>query len=81
MVYNCINNKALKYLKCMLLCQDTESEKKIRQGYDRTGIRTPPAEKLRYKFRSFRYTAPVVCNRLPRSVRESNRVLRHLKLG
>jgi len=60
MVYNCINNQVPEYLKWVLLRQDTESEKRTRQDYDRTGLRTPPVEKLRYKCRSFRYAAPVV---------------------
>ena len=41
----------------MFVHQDTESEKRIRQGYDRTGLKTPPVENLRYKSRSFRYAA------------------------
>ena len=39
----------------MLLRQDTESEKRTRQDYDKTGLRTPPVERLRYNFKSFRY--------------------------
>ena len=34
-------------------------------------LRIPPLEKLTYKCRSFRYAAPVVWNKLPRSIRES----------
>ena len=60
MVYKCINNQAPEYLKCMLLRQNTDCDKRTRQDYDRTGLRIPPLEKLRYKFRSFRYAAPVV---------------------
>ena len=71
MVYKCINNQAPKYLKCMLLCQNTDSDKRTRQDYDRTGVRIPPVEKFRYKCRNFRYAAPVVLNRLPRRIRES----------
>ena len=55
----------------MLLRQDIGFEKRTRQDYNRTGLRTPPVENLRYKCRSFRYAAPVVWNRLPRSGRES----------
>jgi len=55
----------------MLLCQDTKSEKKIKQDYDRKGLRTPPVEILRYKCKSFRYAATVVWNRLQLGVRES----------
>ena len=69
MVYNCINNQVPEYLKCMLPCQGTESEKVTRQDYKRTGLRIPPVEKLRYECRSFRHAAPVVCNRLLRIVR------------
>jgi len=60
MVCKCINNQAPEYLKCMLLPQDTDSDKRTRQDCDRTGLRIPPMEKLRYKCRSFRYVAPVV---------------------
>ena len=71
MVYKCLNNQAPEYLKCMLLSQNIDCDKRTRQDYDRTGLRIPPVEKLRYKCRSFRYAAPVVWNRLPRSIRES----------
>ena len=54
-----------------LLRQNTDCDKRTRQGYDRTGLRIPPVEKLRYKCRSFRYAASVVWNRLPRAIRES----------
>ena len=55
----------------MLLSQNTDRDKKIRQNYDRTGLRIPAVENLKYKCRSFRYAAPVVWNRLPSSIRES----------
>ena len=55
----------------MLLRQDTGSDKRTRQEYDRTGLRIPPVEKLKYKSRNFTYADPVVWNRLPRSVRQS----------
>ena len=71
MVCECINNQAPKYLKCMLLSQKIDCDKRTRQDYDRTGLRVPPVEKLRYKCTSFKYAAPVVRNRLPGSVRES----------
>ena len=35
MVYKCINNQAPEYLKYMLLCQDTDPDKKTKQDYDR----------------------------------------------
>ena len=73
-VYKCTNSQALEYLKYMLLFQDTESEKKTRQDYDKIGLRTPPVENLKYNCRNYRYAAPVVWNRLPRSVRESVRI-------
>ena len=57
MIYKCRSNKALEYIKCRLLCRDTESEKRTMQDYNRTGLRTPPVEKLRHKFRSCRYDA------------------------
>ena len=47
MVYKCINNEAPEYLKCMLLSQNTDFDKRTRQDYDRTGLRMPPVEKLR----------------------------------
>ena len=55
----------------MLLFQNTDSDKRTRQDYDRTGLRVPPVEKLKYICRSFRFAAPVVLNRQPRSVRKS----------
>ena len=58
MVYKCINNEAPEYLKCMLLRQNTDSDKRTRQDYDRTGLRTPRVEKLKYKSRSFRNACP-----------------------
>ena len=71
MVYKCINNQAPECIKCMFLHQHTEDEKRTRQGYDRTDLKTPPVKKLRYKSRSVRYAAPITLNRLSRSVRES----------
>ena len=71
MVYKCINNQVPEQLKCMLLRQNTDSDKRNRQGYDRTGLRIPPVEKLRHKYRSFSYAVPVVWNRLRCSVLES----------
>ena len=58
----------------MLLSQNTDCEKRNRQDYDTTGLKIPPIDTLRYKCRTFRYAAPVVWNRLPRSVRESVRI-------
>ena len=55
MVYSSINNQAPEYLKCMLLRQDTESEKRTWQDYDRTGLRTPVVKK--YKCRNVRCAA------------------------
>ena len=49
MVYKCINNQAPEYLKCMLLSQNTDCDKRTRQDYDRTSLRISPVEKLRYK--------------------------------
>ena len=63
----------------MLLRQNTESDKRSRQDYDRTGLRIPPVEKLKYKCRSFWYAVPVVWKILPHSVRNS--VCIDLKLG
>ena len=54
----------------MLLHKGTESKKRIRKDYDRTGLRIPPVEKLKYKCRSFRYATTFVWNRLKRNVRE-----------
>ena len=71
MVYKCINNQAPEYLKCMLLSQNTDCDKRTGQNYDRTGLRILPVEKLKYKCRSFRYAVPVIWNRLPRSIRKS----------
>ena len=51
----------------MLLSQNTNCDERTRQDYDKTGLRIPPVEKLRYKFRSFRKAAPVVWIRLRRS--------------
>ena len=44
MVYICINNQASDFLKLMLLRQNTVSDKKIRQDYERTGLRTLTVE-------------------------------------
>ena len=60
MVYKCRSNQAPEYLKCILLSQNTDCDKRIRQDYDRTGLRTPPVEKLSYKSRSFKYVDPVI---------------------
>ena len=70
-VYKCTNNQAPEYLQCMLLRKDNDSDNRTRQDYDRTGLRIPPVEKLRYKSRSFIYAAAVVWNILSLSVRES----------
>ena len=71
MVYKCINNQAHEYLKCILTLQNTDSDNGTKQDYDRIGLRVPPVEKLNYKCRNFKYAAPVVSNRLPRSIREN----------
>ena len=55
----------------MILSQNINCDKRTWQDYDRTGLRIHPVEKLRYKCRRFRYAAPVVWNRIPRSVRKS----------
>ena len=55
----------------MLLRQNTDFDKRTRQDYDKTGLRVPPVEKLKYKCISFRYAITVVWNRLSRSVRQS----------
>ena len=55
----------------MLLRQNTDSNKRTRQDYDRIGLKVPPVEKLTYKCKSFRYAALVVLNRQPRIVRKS----------
>ena len=47
MVYKCINNQDPENLKCILLCQDTDSDQRTKQDYDRTGLWIPPVEKLR----------------------------------
>ena len=54
----------------MFLREITNFDKKTGQDFDKTGLRVPPVEKSKYKYRSFRYAAPVVWKRLPRSVRE-----------
>ena len=71
MVYNDMNNQGPDYLERMLLRQDTDSDKRTRQDYHRTGLRIPPIEKLRCKRSSFRYAAQIICDRLPLSIRES----------
>ena len=48
MVYKCINNQAPEYLKWMLLHQDIDSDKRTRQDYDKTSLRIPHVEKLKY---------------------------------
>ena len=40
MVYKYIINKTPKYLTYLLLGQDAESEKRTRQDYDRTDLKT-----------------------------------------
>ena len=65
MVYKFFNNEAPKYLECLLLRQDAESEKRTNQDYGITGIRTPSVEKLTHKCKSFTYAVLVVCSRLP----------------
>ena len=67
MVYKCINNQTSDLIKLMLLRQNTFPDKKTRQDYDRTGLRIPPVENLRYKCRSFILYVPVFRNRLSRS--------------
>ena len=47
LVHICKNNPAPEYLKCMLLSQNTDFDKRTRQDYDRTGLRMPPVTKLR----------------------------------
>ena len=71
MAYKCINNQAPEYRKCMLLRQNTDSDNRTRQDWDKLGLRVPPVEKLKYKCKSFWYTATAVWNRLPSSIRES----------
>ena len=44
MVYKYINSQAAKYLKCMLLRQNSDSDKRTRQGYARTGLGIPPED-------------------------------------
>ena len=39
MVYKCINNLVPDYLKCMLLHQNTDADKRTRQDYHRTSLR------------------------------------------
>ena len=39
MVYKCKNFQAPQYFKCMLLRQNTDSDKRTRQDYDRTGLK------------------------------------------
>ena len=50
MVYKCIINQALEFLKYMLICQNTDSDKRTRQDYDRTDLRVPILEKVMCKF-------------------------------
>ena len=45
--YKCINNEALEYFKYVLHRQDSDSDKRTRQDYYRTGLRVPPLEKLK----------------------------------
>ena len=54
----------------MLLSQNTGCDKTTRQDYDKTGLRIPSVEKLRYKCRGFSYADQIVWNRKPRSVRD-----------
>ena len=75
MVYKCINNQGLEHLKFILLRQDTDSDKRTRRDYDRTGLRIPPVEKPKYKSRS---CSPSCLEHL---LKELVCVLRHLKLG
>ena len=69
--YIFISNPPPEQVKRMLLSQNTDCDRRIRHDYYRTGLTIPSVEKLRYKCRRFRYAAPVVWNRLPRSIRES----------
>ena len=55
----------------MLLSQNTDCDKRIRQDYDKTGLGISPVEKFRYKCRTVRYAAPVVWNRLQLSITKS----------
>ena len=58
LVYKYINKEGIEYVKRIIIRQDTKSERRTRQDYDRTGLRTLPVEKLRYK--CFRYAVAVV---------------------
>ena len=58
MIYKWINNQAPRYPKCMLIRENTDSDKRTKQDCDRTGLRVPPVENLKYKCRKLQVCCP-----------------------
>ena len=71
LVYKCFNDQAPNYLKELLLPRINDSTVATRKDKDTTWLNQHPIEKLVYKNRGFRYSAPKAWNSLNQSLRES----------
>ena len=68
--FKCITGTALKYLMELI---NTKKNRRENMHSNNNGI-TLPRPKVMYKIfatRSFKYSAPTLCNQLPRTIRES----------
>ena len=71
LVYKCLNNQAPNYLRSLLVTRLDEHNRQTRKDNDITWLNQPPLEKLNYKCRGFKYTAPITWNKLSFNIRDS----------
>ena len=70
LVYKCLNNMGPSYLTDLL--QRKSSLPSLRVHGDNSLLHVPRYETANYKDRKFSFSAPMLWNKLPRNVRESN---------
>ena len=69
--YKCINYKNPKYLYNLLIIHSDNVYKKTRKAEDKTWLRKHPIQKLVYKEKGYRYSAPIAWNGLDLGLRKS----------